>query len=156
MGEPAERVFNVGSPAIDGLRELLRRQGEYLEAPRAEAERLGLVLKAVPASELDREVDRVGERAVGEKRPGTDRASDAGELLVDHAPGAEVEVPDLGVPHLPDRKADAVARGIELREGVAEEVLVEPRGVRLRDGTWTATGPNLLSDSPGAPSRRRV
>lgn len=56
---------------------------------------------------------------VGGEFPIGDGLVDAGEVLVDDAPGAEVEVPHLGISHLPLRQAHIQARGAELGHGIA-------------------------------------
>ena len=47
-----------------------------------------------------RRVDRLGENGVGEDRTVAHGQIDARELLVDHSPGPDVEMTDLGVAHL--------------------------------------------------------
>ena len=46
-----------------------------------------------------------------------DRLGDPDEVLHHHAAGAEIEVPDLAVPHLPARKPHRQSGGIEQRPG---------------------------------------
>ena len=46
-------------------------------------------------------VDRLAQHGVARERAVLDRQVDPGELLVDDPAGADVEVPDLGVAHLP-------------------------------------------------------
>ena len=68
------------------------------------------------------------QRAVG------DRLVDPGQVLGDDRPRAEVQVPDLGVAHLPVGQPDAAPAGLELRVGVCGPQLVEHRRLRERDG----------------------
>src|SRR6476646_3431563 len=62
-----------------------------------------------------------------------DALVDAGEVLVDDPPGAHVHVADLGVPHLPGRKSDSLARRNELRMRVAVQQAVVHGRSRERD-----------------------
>ena len=52
---------------------------------------------------------------IGEEAAVLDGRVDAGEVLVDDAPGAEVHVPDFGIAHLPVRQADVAAFGVHQR-----------------------------------------
>ena len=80
---------------------------------------------------LERQVDGVGERFVGEEGAGADRAVDARVFLVHHAAGAEVEVADFRVTHLAGRQADSRLRGMNqgVRMLLPERV---PRGLAGR------------------------
>ena len=73
------------------------------------------------------------QRLVLEEAAVGDRVVDPRQVLLDDRPGAEVEVADLGVAHLPVRQADVAALGRELRVRIAVPELVEDRGVGLRD-----------------------
>ena len=59
---------------------------------------------------------------------------DARELLMHHAAGADVEMPDLGVAHLPLRQAHGLPRRFELGVRAGFEQLVENRRGRQRNG----------------------
>ena len=50
---------------------------------------------------------------IGEETAVLDRRIDAGEILVDDAAGAEIHVPHFGIAHLPVRKADMAAFGMD-------------------------------------------
>ncbi len=80
--------------------------------------------------------DRLGqaltERAVG------DGLVDAHQVLLDDGAGAEVEVADLRVAHLPGRQADGLAAGGQGRRVVGLPQLVEDGGVGERDGVARA------------------
>src|ERR1700689_1442938 len=69
-----------------------------------------------------------GEGAIG------DGVFDAREVLAHDGAGAEVEVTDLGVAHLPFGQAHGAAAGGELRVRVGRPELVEDRRVGERDG----------------------
>ena len=92
---------------------------------------------------LCRELNRVGEDGVGEEAAVLDGGVAAGDVHVDDAPGAEVEVADLGVTHLPVGEADVVLAGADEGVGVgAEEVVVggftgESDGVSIGLGAVT-------------------
>ena len=73
----------------------------------------------------DGAVDRLGEHGVVEQRAVLDRQVDARELLVDDAAGADVEVPDLGVAHLPLGQPDGEPGARERRPRAAREQPVE-------------------------------
>src|SRR5262249_47257310 len=62
-----------------------------------------------------------------------DRVVDPGEVLLDDRTGAEIEVADLGVPHLAVRKAHVATRGGQGRVRIRGPELVEVRRLRLRD-----------------------
>ena len=59
---------------------------------------------------LARTAERRDERLVLEERAVGDRAVDALEVLVEHPAGADRQVPDLRVAHLPRRQPDRLAR----------------------------------------------
>src|SRR3990170_1511869 len=63
------------------------------------------------------------ELLVLEERAVTNREVDAHQILEEHATGADRQVPDLGVPHLPGRESDCLARCFQGRVRV---VLPEP------------------------------
>ena len=60
-----------------------------------------------------------------EERAVPDRDVHAHQVLEEDAPGADRQVPDLGVPHLPGRQPDGLARGRELRVREALQERVE-------------------------------
>ena len=92
------------------------------------------------------EVDalRVGERLhqhlVGLDRAVVDGVVDAGQVLLDHSAGAEVQVPHLGVAHLALGQAHRGARRIELGVRIARPEVVEDRRVGERDRVARAVG----------------
>ena len=67
------------------------------------------------------------------KLPSATRVVDPGQVLLDDRAGAEVEVADLGVAHLPVGQADVAARGRQLRVRVALPERVEGRRLGERD-----------------------
>ena len=84
-----------------------------------------------------------------EERPVRDRVVDPREVLLHHRAGAQVQVPDLGVPHLAVRQPDVAAAGRELRVGIRAPELVEDRRVGLRDrvaGTGGSEPPAVEDD----------
>ena len=76
-----------------------------------------------------RAAERRDERLVLEERPVGDGAVDALEVLVEHAAGADRQMADLGVAHLPGRQADRLAGGGEPRVRVLRPEPVEDRRV---------------------------
>ena len=80
------------------------------------------------------------QRLVLEEGAVGDRVVDPGQVLLDDRPGAEVEVADLGVAHLPVGQADVATLGREpgVREALPE--VVEDRGLGERD---RVAGPGL-------------
>ena len=74
------------------------------------------------------------EGLVAEKGAILDRSVDAHEVLEDDPPGAEVGVPDLGIPHLPLGQTHCEARGVEGRVGIALVEEVDVRGIGQGDG----------------------
>ena len=85
------------------------------------------------AAVVARALHRGDEGRVLEERPARDRAVHAHEVLEQDAAGADREVADLGVPHLPRRKPDRLARGRELGVRVPLPERVEDRRVRELD-----------------------
>ena len=84
--------------------------------------------------------ERAAQHGVRSQRAVGAGAVDARELLVDHPSRADVEVPHLGVAHLPRGKAHGLARRLEPRPGTLGEKRVEVRRARLGDGV---SGPRL-------------
>ena len=58
----------------------------------------------------------------------------AHEVLKEHSAGADREMADFAVPHLPWRKPDRAARGFELRVRKGSPQTVEVRSLRELDG----------------------
>ena len=79
-------------------------------------------------------LDRADERGVLEEGAVLDRLVEAGDPLVDDEAGAEVEVPDLGVAHLPGGQADVAAGGSHLGVGELPHPAVDVRRVGQPDG----------------------
>ena len=77
---------------------------------------------------------RGGERGIPEEVAVADAAVDARQVLVHHAAGAEVHVPDLGVPHLAGGEAYRLAARDEAAVRAAVEQLLVDRRVREADG----------------------
>ena len=65
---------------------------------------------------------------------------DAGEILVDDAPGPHVHVADFGVAHLSGRQADGLARRNQPGVRIPGEEPVEDRRARERDGLCSRSG----------------
>jgi hypothetical protein len=57
-----------------------------------------------------------------------------GDVHVDHSPGADVEMSDLAVAHLPGRQPDVAAAGVEERVGIFGEQAIVIGFARQRDG----------------------
>ena len=70
-------------------------------------------------------VERRLQRGVLEEGPVLDRAVDPLQVLVEHAAGADRQVPDLGVAHLAGREADRLARRLQGRVRVLGPEAVE-------------------------------
>ena len=79
------------------------------------------------AAALARAAERRHERLVREERAVGDRAVHALEVLVEHAPGADRQVADLGVAHLPGGKPDGLTGRCEVRVRVLRPQPVEDR-----------------------------
>lgn len=60
--------------------------------------------------------DELGQRRGPGDAAVSDGVADPHQLLVHHAPGADIHVPDFGVAHLPIRQPDIAAGGAQ--EGV--------------------------------------
>ncbi len=74
-------------------------------------------------------LERGDERRVLEERAVLDRLVHAHQVLEGHASGADREMSDLRVPHLPGRKADRLPGGLEGRVRVLGPQAVEGRRV---------------------------
>ncbi len=53
--------------------------------------------------------------------------ADLGQILIDDTPGADIKVPDLGIPHLPVRQAD-----IEPGSGQGRGRILSKEGIEMR------------------------
>jgi hypothetical protein len=82
------------------------------------------------------------ERAVG------DRGVDPGQVLEHRPPGSEIQVPNLGVAHLPGRQTDGVGRCPERGVGPGGKERSPVRHVRRGDRvrTWIAADPEAVED----------
>ena len=63
-----------------------------------------------------------------------DHQVDAGDIHVDDASGADVQVPDFAVAHLPVRQSDEAPAGVNQRVRILGEQLVIVRLARQRNG----------------------
>ena len=63
-----------------------------------------------------------------------DHQIDAGDIHVNDAPGADVQVPDFAVAHLPVRQSDEAPAGVNQRVRILGEQLVIVRLARQRNG----------------------
>ena len=79
-------------------------------------------------------LERGDERRVLEERAILDRLVHVHQVLVGHASGADRQMSDLRVPHLPGRKADRLAGSGEGRVRVLSPEAVEGRRVGELDG----------------------
>jgi len=92
---------------------------------------------------------QVDEQRLLEELPAHDRRVNAGDLLVDDPPRADVQVADLGIAHQAAGQAHALARGVDERRGILPQeprVIRRPRqrnGVRL---TLRAVAPAVEDD----------
>ena len=66
----------------------------------------------------------VDQHCVGEKLAILDHEIDLGDVHVNHAPGAHVQVSDLTVSHLAGRQADKAPAGVDQCVGKLSEQLV--------------------------------
>ena len=78
-------------------------------------------------------VEDGAERRVLEERPVLDRLVDPHEVLVEPAPGADRQVADFRVSHLPRRQPGGLAGGHDGRVRERAPQVVEQRRVRERD-----------------------
>ena len=85
----------------------------------------GIVLFAV--------FDRSQESRVLKEITVLDRLGDPGQVLIDDAAGAHVQMADLGVAHLAVRKTDKQAAGLTFHKGAGLEQLVQIRGLCFVD-----------------------
>ena len=85
-------------------------------------------------------LNRLGQRWVGKKVPGIDGAVDAGELLVHHATGADIQMPDLGIAHLPLGQADFGLGGVDQSMRKIAPKLVPIRLLGLKNSIIRAIG----------------
>ena len=88
----------------------------------------------------------VAEHRIGGQRAFFDRLVDAGEILIDDAARAEIEVADFGIAHLPGRQADIQAGGAEeafrvlFQHHVMERRVGEQHGVAVFDCGFFSSG----------------
>ena len=95
-------------------------------------------------------IARGDKHAVVEERPVANRFADAHEVLHDDAAGAEVQMADLAVAHLPLGEPDREARRLEQRPRVARDERVPRR--RVRRARWRCR--HARGDSPSRRARR--
>ena len=101
------------------------------------------------AAALSGPAEGAEEGRVLEELTGLDRPVDAHEVLEGHAAGPDREVADLGVPHLPRREPDVLARRAQGRVGMARPEIVEDGRVRQLDRVPRAgrrTSPSVEDD----------
>jgi hypothetical protein len=78
-----------------------------------------------------------------------DRRINAGQVLHHETAGANVEMPDLGIAHLPLREADIVARSSQQGVRAGRPQMVEVGGARLANsvvGDFVAPTPAVKHD----------
>ena len=75
-----------------------------------------------------------GEHGVAEKVTVLDALADAGEVLIDDAAGADIEMADLRIAHLPFGQPDIRAAGAQAGGGIVPQQGIEPRGSGQADG----------------------
>ena len=75
-----------------------------------------------------------GNGRIGEKVTITDRLGHPGKILVDHAPGTQIHVPDLGIAHLAIRQADIHTRAGDQRMRCITPQFIPEGGVGCHDG----------------------
>src|SRR5204862_1759553 len=95
---------------------------------------------------------------VARERAVRDRVVDARQVLAHDRAGAEVEVADLGVAHLPLGQPDGAPAGGQLRVRVPGPELVEDRGVGPLDrvaGAGRREPPAVEDDQADRPDRER-
>jgi hypothetical protein len=101
--------------------------------------------------------ERVDDRRVLAQHPVEHGIVDAREILADDGAGAEVEVADLGVAHLPFGQPHSAPAGRQCGVRVGDPQLVEHRRARQRDGvagTGIGEPPAIQHDQAGAGQRR--
>ena len=86
----------------------------------------------------DGPVHGLDERVVGEECPALDGAADAGEFLVDHPAGSEVEVTHLGIAHLLRRQADIGTGTADQQMGAVMPQAIPYRGFGVENGVGFA------------------
>ncbi len=95
---------------------------------------------AEQSEEMQRPAGALGVRAgleecgLGEEAPVGDRFVDADQVLLDHTSGAKVEVPHLGVAHLPYGKSHGKTGRVEQGARRARPERIPRRHLRHRDG----------------------
>ena len=112
------------------------------------------------AMAVARGVDRAIENGIGRELAGFDRVIDPREVLVDDAAGADVEVPDLGVAHLPVRQSHAQLGGVDRRVGYRREQAIPVRHRALPIALSGAGGrspkPSRIRRTTGRTAGRRT
>ncbi len=96
----------------------IRQQAEQMQPPIADA----------------RLLHGIEQHRVGEELAILDHEIDLGDVHVDDAAGAHVEMADFAVAHLPGRQSDEASAGVDQRVGKFGQQLVVVRLARQRDG----------------------
>ena len=78
--------------------------------------------------------DQIRQHRVFRQAAVLDREADPRQVLHHHAPGADIEVADLGIAHLPIRQADIQPGGAQQRVRTGRPEPVEIRGLGQTDG----------------------
>ena len=86
------------------------------------------------AAILNRALDRPVQRRVGRQLPVRDSQVDAGQPLIDDEAGADIGVPDLGIPHLPRRQPDILTGGEQSGVRIVSPEAVHRRGPGMEHG----------------------
>ena len=86
------------------------------------------------AAGLPQPGDQVAHRGSAFDLAAGERLADARQILQHHAAGADVEVPDFGIAHLPGRQADIGSRRAQQAHAGSRPQAVEHRRVREADG----------------------
>ena len=93
-----------------------------------------------PAAARARVFHGAQQRRVGEEFAVLDHQLDAGDVHVDDAAGADVEMADFAVAHLPVGQADEVAAGLNQRVGIFAQQPVVGGLAGQRDGIGLGLG----------------
>ncbi len=78
-------------------------------------------------------LDRVHQHRIGVELTILDHQIDLGDVHVDHAPGADVEMSHLAVSHLPGGQANVTSAGVDQRVGILGEQAIIGGLARQRD-----------------------
>ncbi len=84
--------------------------------------------------------DALQQHRVAEEIAVQDRLGDAGQILVDHPAGTDVEMTDLGVAHLALRQPHRHARSSDLHMGILFQQSGQIGGDRLGNGVVLGAG----------------